>query len=142
MLLWSRPVGADYGFYNCNGDAERDELKYVYKQFFAHHDADPIGLHDACIGGGLFSYVNKFVKLKKKFNRLMQNPYPLPVDEELSDIDEEPVSLSDIEEEPVALPDIDEEPVALPVIHEEPIPSPSLIACSFIIFVIFYDLLH
>jgi hypothetical protein len=72
-------IAVDYGFFNCKGETEKLELKEVYNQLFSHRDADPLKLHEATIGGRLFEYVGGFVKLKKKFNRLMKNPYPLPI---------------------------------------------------------------
>jgi hypothetical protein len=74
---WIPSIGADYGFFNCRGEEEVLELKEVYRLLFSHHDVDPIKLHEAAIGGKLFQYVGQFGKLKKKFNRIMKNPYPL-----------------------------------------------------------------
>lgn len=68
----------DYGFSNCKTEEENVELKDVYRTFFDLRDADPIKLHEAAIEGRLFEYVGGLVKLKKKFRRLMKNPYPLP----------------------------------------------------------------
>jgi hypothetical protein len=79
-----RSVSVDYGFINCKNEEENQELKEVYKQFFSQYRADPVELHEACIAGRLFEYVGGFVELnkknknKKKFSRLMKNPYPLP----------------------------------------------------------------
>jgi hypothetical protein len=70
-------IAVDYGFANCEGEGEMLELKEVYKQFFDHYDSDPIKLHEAVNEGRLFGYVGGFVKMKKKFKRLMKNPYPL-----------------------------------------------------------------
>ena len=70
-------IAVDYGFINCKGEEEKQELKKVYMQFFDHYNADPLGLHEAAIEGRLFEYVGGFIKLKKKFNRIMKNPYPL-----------------------------------------------------------------
>jgi MYND finger len=70
-------IAADYGFINCKSEEERIKLKEVYKAFFDHRHADPIGLHEAAIGGRLFEYVGGFVKLPKKYKRLMKNQYPL-----------------------------------------------------------------
>ena len=72
-------VGVDYGFFNCQGETERQDLKKVYMEFFADYHADPIELHKAAIGGRLFDYVRRFVELKQKFYCLMNNPYPLTV---------------------------------------------------------------
>ena len=72
-------VSMDYGFINCKSEEERIKLKEVYKAFFDLYDADPIGLHEAAIGGRLFDYVGGFMKLPKKCKRLMKNPYPLVV---------------------------------------------------------------
>jgi hypothetical protein len=72
------PVMVDYGFVNCKSEEEKMVLKEVYRKFFEPYNADPIKLHKAAIGGRLFEYVGTVVKLKKKFNRLMKNPYPLP----------------------------------------------------------------
>jgi len=78
-----RSVSVDYGFINCKNEEENQELKEVYKQFFSQYRADPMELHEACIAGRLFEYVGGFVELnkknknKKKFRRLMKNPYPL-----------------------------------------------------------------
>jgi len=72
-------VAVDYGFVNCKTEEEIDGLKKVYKTFFGLPDADPIELHEAAIKGRLFEYVGALVKLKKRFYRLMKNPYPLTI---------------------------------------------------------------
>jgi hypothetical protein len=75
-------VEVDYGFINCKTVQERLALKEVYKEvlvggFLQEGYGDPMHLHDACVGGRLFEYVGGLVDLKKKFSRLMKNPYPL-----------------------------------------------------------------
>ena len=72
-------VFVDYGFANCRDEEETENLKAVYKTYFGRDDADPPALHGACIKGELVEYIDKFVKLKgkKKYRRLMKNPYPL-----------------------------------------------------------------
>jgi hypothetical protein len=72
-------IAVDYGFINCKSEEEQNKLKEVYKAFFDLRHADPIGLHEAAIGGRLFDYVGGFMKLPKKCKRLMKNPYPLVV---------------------------------------------------------------
>jgi len=72
-------VGVDYGFWNCKSQEDKQDLKKVYRQFFSHRDTNPVDLHNAAIQGNLFEYVGKFVKLRKKFKKLMVNPYPLAV---------------------------------------------------------------
>ena len=76
-------VAVDYGFVNCNGEGEEQELKEVYEEFFrgfySFRGADPIELHEAAIGGRLYDYVGRFVKLQQKFKYIMKNPYPLPM---------------------------------------------------------------
>jgi hypothetical protein len=69
-------IDEDYGFINCKSEEERNELKEVYKAFFDLRHADPIGLHEAAMEGKLFEYVGGFVKLPKKCEHLMENPYP------------------------------------------------------------------
>jgi hypothetical protein len=70
-------VAVDYGFANCKGEGEVLELKHVYENLFSIYRADPIEVHEAAIGGRLFAHVGRFVTLKKKFNRILKNPYPL-----------------------------------------------------------------
>ncbi|KAG2065957.1 hypothetical protein BDR04DRAFT_1107640 [Suillus decipiens] len=72
-------VACDYGFMNCRKDAETQALKKVYRTFFERFDANPLALHDAAIRGNIFGYLGSLMKLNKKFERLMKNPYPLPV---------------------------------------------------------------
>ncbi|KAG1852431.1 hypothetical protein DFJ58DRAFT_411380 [Suillus subalutaceus] len=72
-------VACDYGFMNCRKDAEVQALKKVYRSFFERHDADPLALHDAAIRGNIFGYLGSLIKLNRKYERLMKNPYPLPV---------------------------------------------------------------
>jgi MYND finger len=76
-IRWTPPVAVDYGFFNCKSEGEVNKLKKVYKAFFDLYLADPIGLHEAAIGGRLFEYVGGFVKVPKICKRLMKNPYPL-----------------------------------------------------------------
>jgi hypothetical protein len=75
-ITMPQPVAVDYGFSNCEGETEMQQLKEVYVQFFAHGDANPIELHEAAVAGSLFEYVRRFIRLPKKFRRLMKNPYP------------------------------------------------------------------
>ena len=70
-VLWSN-------FYR--NDAEWQELKQVYKAFFGSH-GDPLALHEAAIAGNLYGFLSKTVQGlqdRRKFERLMENPYPLP----------------------------------------------------------------
>ncbi|KAJ7757491.1 hypothetical protein B0H16DRAFT_1885519 [Mycena metata] len=78
-------VTVDYGFMNClKNEAERTLLKDLYRQVFAlpHAPFDPMKLHEACIQGKLYEYVEGLLKLRKKdqkvLKRLLKNPYPLP----------------------------------------------------------------
>jgi len=91
------PVGADYGFFNCAGEAERLELKKVYQRVFNHSDGDPIRLHEAAIAGKLFEYISSLTSLKKKkkkFRRLLTNPYPLPdFEDSPSDFEDPPLDI-------------------------------------------------
>ncbi|KAL4265869.1 MUB1/samB family protein [Pleurotus pulmonarius] len=80
-----RPVWVDYGFINCSSDAERLDLKSIYKSVFQstkHPTMDPLQLHQACISGKLFDFVGQFYTFKEKkrdkYARLFKNPYPLP----------------------------------------------------------------
>ncbi|KAG2338796.1 hypothetical protein BDR05DRAFT_917909 [Suillus weaverae] len=72
-------VACDYGFTNCRKDAETQALKKVYRTFFERSDADPLALHDAALRGNIFGYLGSLMKLNAKYERLMKNPYPLPV---------------------------------------------------------------
>ncbi|KAF8165717.1 hypothetical protein B0H34DRAFT_743495 [Crassisporium funariophilum] len=77
-------VVVDYGFMNCRDKDETHDLKAAYKTFFGVRDANPTALHNACVEGRIFEYVSGLVNLKKqrkKFQRLMKNPYPLPTEE-------------------------------------------------------------
>ena len=78
------PAACDYGFFNCKTEDERAELKDVYTKYFQSFQANPIKLHEACLDGKLYEYGGGIVKLKKKFNRLMNTSYPLPP-EDVSD---------------------------------------------------------
>lgn len=72
-------VTVDYGFMNCKSQDEVLNLKGVYTAYFRRIDANPPDLHQACIKRKLYEYISGLVKLqdKKKFRRLMKNPYPL-----------------------------------------------------------------
>ena len=72
-------VMVDYGFMNCKNDAEKRQLKRMYKAFFDSH-GDPLALHEATIQGNLHGFPTKVVQGLRdcKFERLMKNPYPLP----------------------------------------------------------------
>ncbi|KAG1746939.1 hypothetical protein EDB19DRAFT_1688539 [Suillus lakei] len=72
-------IACDYGFMNCRKDAEIQGLKKVYRTFFERSDADPLALHDAALRGNIFGYLGSLMKLNAKYERLMKNPYPLPV---------------------------------------------------------------
>lgn len=72
-------IACDYGFMNCRKDSEIQALKKVYRTFFERRDADPLALHDAALRGDIFGYLGSLMKLNAKFERLMKNPYPLPV---------------------------------------------------------------
>ncbi|KAG6844524.1 hypothetical protein H0H87_006180 [Tephrocybe sp. NHM501043] len=75
-------VAVDYGFMNCQNMTEVEDLKALYKQIFDMPKMSPLELHDACIQGKLFEFVERFVALKKKvtrkqLRRILKNPYPL-----------------------------------------------------------------
>ncbi|KAI0319913.1 hypothetical protein OF83DRAFT_703415 [Amylostereum chailletii] len=74
-------VAADYGFMNCKTPDEKKKLEDLYKGVFALRDADPLKLHEACIGGRLLEYLSEDLhfqlKPKKLYKRLLRNPYPL-----------------------------------------------------------------
>ncbi|KAI0066362.1 hypothetical protein BV25DRAFT_1530067 [Artomyces pyxidatus] len=69
----------DYGFMFCRTDAERKELKDIYRRFFERRGADPLALHRAAISGKLYEYVGGMLSLKprKKYEGMFKNPYPL-----------------------------------------------------------------
>lgn len=75
-------ICVDYGLANCRTEEELRELGGFYKKIFDSHDFDPMELHAHCIQGRLLEYAERFHKLKKdekkKFKRLLKNPYPLP----------------------------------------------------------------
>lgn len=73
-------VFVDYGFMNCRNDAERRQLKRVYKAFFDNHGGDPLALHEAAVKGNIHGFLSRAVQGLRdpKFQRLMKNPYPLP----------------------------------------------------------------
>lgn len=75
-------ITCDYGFMNCRTPSEREELLVVYKAAFEGRGFDAMELHAECIKGHVYEYVLKFQKFskeeKRKFVRLMKNPYPLP----------------------------------------------------------------
>ncbi|KDQ50000.1 hypothetical protein JAAARDRAFT_165152 [Jaapia argillacea MUCL 33604] len=70
-------IRVDYGFLNCKSTGELAQLKDIYRQVLQRPDANPLELHQACISGRLYQHVGGMMKLKKKFQRLMKNPYPL-----------------------------------------------------------------
>ncbi|EGN96862.1 hypothetical protein SERLA73DRAFT_185073 [Serpula lacrymans var. lacrymans S7.3] len=67
-------VMVDYGFVNCRDEGERKALMDVYRKVLRM--SKPLKLHEAAVQGKLFDYAGGLVKLKKKFKRLMKNPYP------------------------------------------------------------------
>ncbi|KAG5332118.1 hypothetical protein J132_10410 [Termitomyces sp. J132] len=76
-------IFVDYGFMNCKSQTEFQDLKALYKQVLDMPESSPLDLHQACIQGKLFEYIEKFVSLKKKtirkqLRRLLKNPYPIP----------------------------------------------------------------
>jgi hypothetical protein len=78
----SLPILVDYGMVNCAGHAEHLQLlKDTYRKVFDHPQGDPIQLHQACIRGQTFEYVEGLMKIKKRdakiLRRLMKNLYPL-----------------------------------------------------------------
>lgn len=76
-----RTISWDYGVFNCSNQQEMAALLKAYKQVLTRPDADPLALHEACVTGKLFEYVNKFasgLKPEEKFRRLIKNAYPLP----------------------------------------------------------------
>ena len=76
-------VKVDYGFFNCRNKEEEVQLKEVYKKVFDEKsNGDPLKLHEACLQGKIYDYLETTLKLKRKdqrplFRRLMKNPYPL-----------------------------------------------------------------
>ena len=56
-------VSVDYGFMNCQNEADREALVKVYKLYFGNKGADPGELHKACIRGELSIYLRRFVSL-------------------------------------------------------------------------------
>lgn len=76
-----RSISWDYGFFNCSNQQEIAALLKAYKQVLTRPEADPLALHEACVTGKLFEYVNRFangLKPEEKFRRLIKNVYPLP----------------------------------------------------------------
>ncbi|KDQ23108.1 hypothetical protein PLEOSDRAFT_186168 [Pleurotus ostreatus PC15] len=85
VLRAAHSVWVDYGFINCDSDAERLDLKSIYKSVFQstkYPTMDPLELHQACISEKLFDFVGQFYTFKEKkrnkYIRLFENPYPLP----------------------------------------------------------------
>ncbi|KZP17689.1 hypothetical protein FIBSPDRAFT_864673 [Athelia psychrophila] len=81
-----RAVNIDYGFMNCKQPQDQEDLRAIYKMFFESENGDPIALHNAAGAGEIFEYVGGVVKLKKRFRRLMKNPYPLPTRQSFPEI--------------------------------------------------------
>ena len=76
------PVQVDYGIVNCAGiEGHLNLLKSTYKRVFEHPEGNPLELHEACITGQIFEYVDGLLKIKKRdakvLRRLMKNHYPL-----------------------------------------------------------------
>ncbi|KAG6372895.1 hypothetical protein JVT61DRAFT_7332 [Boletus reticuloceps] len=73
-------VMVDYGFFNCETDSERQQLRRAYKAFFDSPHGDPSALHEAAIKGNIHGYLSTVVQGLENpvFRRLMENPYPLP----------------------------------------------------------------
>jgi hypothetical protein len=81
-------ITVDYGIMNCGDNVEHLQLlKTTYKKVFEHPEGDPMMLHQACIKGQIFPFVNNLVKLKKRdaklLRSLMTNIYPFKDVEEL-----------------------------------------------------------
>ncbi|KAG6916485.1 hypothetical protein DXG01_006679 [Tephrocybe rancida] len=77
-----RAILLDYGFVNCVDESETEDLKAVYKQVFDTR-TNPLVLHEACMQGKLFDFVEKTVPSKKKLTRkqlrrLLKNPHSAP----------------------------------------------------------------
>ena len=73
-------VVVDYGFMNCHSDEDRATLREAYRLVLTQPGAEPLKLHEACIKGELFRYVERFVAIRpmrKVYARLLKNPYPL-----------------------------------------------------------------
>ncbi|KAI0355491.1 hypothetical protein OH77DRAFT_1384013, partial [Trametes cingulata] len=72
-------VYADYGYMNCKSTTDGMLLDSVYKSYFARPGADPLALHEACIRGKLFKYLEPLVRWphrqRGKYARLLRNLY-------------------------------------------------------------------
>lgn len=68
-------VSVDYGFENCKGSVEVQELKSIYRRILAL--SDPLALHDACVAGQLFDFAKSLMELEPRLKKTMRNPYPL-----------------------------------------------------------------
>ncbi|KAL9632470.1 MAG: hypothetical protein Q9164_005300 [Protoblastenia rupestris] len=71
-----RYLVVDYGFLNCKTALDRMQLKDTYKKLL--QKCDLLELHRACVEGKIYQFASKYMKLEKRFQRLMKNYYPLP----------------------------------------------------------------
>ncbi|KAI0774669.1 hypothetical protein BD413DRAFT_535572 [Trametes elegans] len=79
-----RPVWADYGYMFAQDEAESQLLDGVYRRYFTHARANPPDLHQACVQGRLFAYLQDFGlwtpagrEAELLRDRLLRNMYPL-----------------------------------------------------------------
>jgi hypothetical protein len=71
----TRSVEVDYGFINCRTLEDTCTLIEIYKKVLL--TANPLELHKACVAGDLFWFAAGHIQMKKTWEPLMQNLYPL-----------------------------------------------------------------
>lgn len=75
-------VKCDYGWMNVKGKEEDEALVNLYRAYFSNPKAEMDALHEACVEGKLFEYLDQVVDIeeggKEKYRRLLRNSYPSP----------------------------------------------------------------
>ena len=71
-----RAVVVDYGFMNCQTPKERIDLRRLYADFFSK-GRDEMNLHQACIDGRLFQFLESVLGPLPVSPEVLSNQYPL-----------------------------------------------------------------
>lgn len=71
-----RAVMVDYGFMNCENAHQRIQLRELYTEFFGRSE-DEMKLHEACVAGRLWGFLESVLGGLSVTQKLLWNPYPL-----------------------------------------------------------------
>lgn len=70
------PVAVDYGWFACQTAMQKLEWKSTYKRLFESSGHRDLALHEACIKGKIFEYVQKILpETPSSFEKLCWNHY-------------------------------------------------------------------